>query len=598
MAIFGFDNFIGLLGLLALIPFLILYFIRPKPKEVAIPSLMFLGKNQESKSKGGFFRKIVNDKLLLLQIIILGLVSLFFAAPYLMVSDVGGGNVVFVLDTSASMDDEKFETLKETAMSNIGDKNTIILVGSKPSLILESGDSSSAKKEIEKLERFDTRTAISESLILAKNVVEDISGEKAVVIVSDFLETENGNVENSLESLKELEIPLKIVSLETKNRENIGFVSLILREGESQAVVKNFCCNTKDITLNYGGKETEIKLGNGESYTYNFKLKNGLSELSIKSGDMIEGDNVLYLNNQKDRDAEVVLVTRDDEKYLEAALSAASNIDLDVKTPESVRGNYDLYVLSEIGNVPESLSALMDEELNKGKGVIIVAEESLSGDYGFLDFDILEGTIGGMAKNLVDIRFLENVNFGKQESVKAIDCGKCDGVYVAIDEDPVVMIKSQGKGLVGYYGVLDNTGGFENKPDFPIFWTRFAQHLSGMRSLNGMNLKTGSSVAFGDDVKYETPSGEKGKGEIITFNEAGFYKVNGLDYSANLLSEKESSLTILDKVNSQSDDSEVFGESETVKRSIWKDLLLLALFLFFIEWFILSRKIRRRKYNV
>ena len=147
MTLIGVGTWVGLFGLLSLIPFLILYFIRPKPKEVVIPSLMFLGKSTEFRSKGGFFRKAVQDKVLLLQMLILLLISLFFAAPYLMTGSVGGGNVIMVLDTSASMSStERFDTVISTAVDNLGDRNTIILVGSKPSVIVDGVDRNSAEK--------------------------------------------------------------------------------------------------------------------------------------------------------------------------------------------------------------------------------------------------------------------------------------------------------------------------------------------------------------------------------------------------------------------------------------------------------------------
>ena len=145
MAFLGFGNFVGLLALFSLIPFLILFFIKPKAREMIIPSVMFLSRGDERKNKRSSFKNLVNDKLLLLQILIIGLIALFFAAPYLSVSTVGSGDVVFVLDTSASME-KHVESLKDSALDNIGARNTIIIVGSSPRIVLEGGDSSEAKK--------------------------------------------------------------------------------------------------------------------------------------------------------------------------------------------------------------------------------------------------------------------------------------------------------------------------------------------------------------------------------------------------------------------------------------------------------------------
>ncbi|MBT3866236.1 VWA domain-containing protein [Candidatus Woesearchaeota archaeon] len=599
MSLIGVGTWIGLLGLLSLVPFLILYFIRPKPKEVVIPSVMFLGKSSEFRSKGGFLRRFVEDKLLLLQVLILLLISLFFAAPYLMLGSVGGGSVVMVLDTSASMSSpEKFEMLKETALENIGDRNTIILVGSKPSVILEDSDRNTAEKELRALIPMDSRSAIGESLMFAKEKLEDISGEKAVVIISDFLDTENGRVESSIELLRSLDIPLKVVNVEAEDKNNVGIVSLILRKTESQAIVKNFCCENREIVISYGGIGTTIALDVGETYTYKFEMPEGRSKLELIVEDAISGDNIVYLNNQEDRKAKVVIVSEGESKYLEAALSASSGIDLDVKKPGSVKNKYDLYILSNAGKIPSSLSGMLSNELDNGKSVVLIAEKGVTGDYGVFDFSVESELVGGSSKEVNDARFLDNVEFGRQGKVLKIDCGECEGVFVSVDDHPVVMVHPKGRGLIGYYGVVDDEAGFENKPDYPIFWTRFAQHLAGVRDLSGMNLKTGSSVVFGEEVKYESPSGKNGKGTVVVLNEAGFYEINGLDYSANLLSERESGLEQLEEIGSESSASEVFGENEAVRKSIWRELLLIALLLMFLEWWLLVRKLRRRKYNV
>ncbi|MBT6044778.1 hypothetical protein HOG54_01895, partial [Candidatus Woesearchaeota archaeon] len=443
----------------------------------------------------------------------------------------------------------------------------------------------------------DSRSGISGSLIFAKEKLEEISGEKAVVVVSDFLDTESGSVGSAIDSLKSTGVPLKIVSVETTDRNNVGIVSLLVRKTVSQAIVKNFCCEAKEIILDYEGKQETVNLEVGGTYEYNFEMVKGLSELNILNDDVISGDNTAYLNNQEDRKAKVVIITNGESKYLEAALSASSGIDLDVKSPGSVRSNYDLYILDKAGNIPSSLTSMLNEEVSNGKGVILVAEKGVTGDYGVFDFKVENEVVGGATKEVSDARFLDNVDFGRQSGVQKLDCGDCEGVFVAIDENPVVMIHPKGRGLVGYYGIEEESG-FENKPDFPIFWTRFAQHLAGVRDLSGMNLKTGSSVVFGEEIKYETPSSKIGKGNVVVLNEAGFYKVDGLDYSANLLSEKESSLEQIETIGSEEGSSDIFGESELVKKSIWKELIMIAFVLLLFEWWLMARKTRRSKYHV
>src|SRR3989344_5097856 len=100
----GLASQIGLWSFLALVPFIILYLIRPKPKEMTLPSLMFLLKLKGSTAKTSFLKNILKDLLFLLQLLALCLLALSVADPFTEVSKlVSTTNVALVIDTSASM---------------------------------------------------------------------------------------------------------------------------------------------------------------------------------------------------------------------------------------------------------------------------------------------------------------------------------------------------------------------------------------------------------------------------------------------------------------------------------------------------------------
>ncbi|MDP3916754.1 MAG: BatA domain-containing protein [Nanoarchaeota archaeon] len=596
----GIGNLVGLFGLLALLPFIILYFIRPKPKEVVIPSLIFLNKSREFKSKSGFFRRMIKDWLLLLQILILGLIALFFAAPYITVSNVSSGTVVLVLDTSASISGNKFDNLKESALNNIGDKNTIILVGSKPNILLEEGDENQARKEIKGLTEKDTGSAITESLKAAREIAEDVSGDKAIVVISDFLETEGENIDGEIKTIKDMGIPVNLININTKNKDNAGFISLILGKTNGVAVVKNFCCGNKEVSINYDGKNEVITLNEGETYSYKFDTVFGSSTIKLLLDDEIRGDNNVHISNQQDENAKVLLITGGENKYLQAALEASSEIDLSVKNPSSAKkGNYDVYILSEIKSINSKLSEMLSEELNSGKSIIVFAEDGISGNYaGLLNFDIGSEVRGGDSSITTDASFTQGLDFGRQDTVRQIKCqGKCDGVYVTSGDQPLIMVQPSGSGLIGYYGIPNENEGFQNRPDYPLFWTRFVKHLGGVRSIGTMNLLTGSTISFGDEVSFEKPSGRNMKSNIILFDEAGFYKIEGRIYSANLLNERESSLEE-SATSGEGENISVINKDELVKKSIWEWLIITAMILVIIEWIVGNKKLRSETYHV
>ena len=65
-----FLNIPGLWALLALVPLIIVYLIKPRPKKETIPALMFLIKERSKSTKTSFLRKFFKDPLFLFQILL------------------------------------------------------------------------------------------------------------------------------------------------------------------------------------------------------------------------------------------------------------------------------------------------------------------------------------------------------------------------------------------------------------------------------------------------------------------------------------------------------------------------------------------------
>ena len=91
-------------GLLALVPFILFYLIRPKLKEKEIPSLMFLMRNNKQMKQSSFFRYLVRSFLFLVQFIIITGLAFSLVFPYITVPyKSSSANTIVVIDGSASM---------------------------------------------------------------------------------------------------------------------------------------------------------------------------------------------------------------------------------------------------------------------------------------------------------------------------------------------------------------------------------------------------------------------------------------------------------------------------------------------------------------
>src|SRR3989338_6075153 len=99
-----FANPVGLLAFLSLIPLIIIYLIRPKPKKQEFPSLAFLMSQKKDKALSSFLSSFFRDPLFLIQLIALILLSASVAYPYVLRAESEVANeAVIVLDASASM---------------------------------------------------------------------------------------------------------------------------------------------------------------------------------------------------------------------------------------------------------------------------------------------------------------------------------------------------------------------------------------------------------------------------------------------------------------------------------------------------------------
>ena len=111
-----------------------------------------------------------------------------------------------------------------------------------------------------------------------------------------------------------------------------------------------------------------------------------------------------------------------------------------------------------------------------------------------------------------------------------------------------------------------------------------------------MNAATGTVLSFGGDLNFKLPSGSKETGSSLIMEEVGFYVIEDKSYSANILSDEESNL----ERNIELEKS-LTGENSIqnrINKNIWKELLIVAMFLLILEWIISNRRIMRRDYSV
>ncbi len=187
----SFGNPSGLWALLGLVPLIILYLIRPRPKQVQIPSLMFFLKSTGTRKLSSFLRHFTKDWLFLIQLFALLALSLTFSEPVTKYQhDITASNTVIVLDASASSQTQegirtRFALEVAEAKKVLGQKNTVILAKDAPFLALKDATPEETTRFLNALSPKSTVSRIGEAVILAGETIP----EGRVVVISDFINT-------------------------------------------------------------------------------------------------------------------------------------------------------------------------------------------------------------------------------------------------------------------------------------------------------------------------------------------------------------------------------------------------------------------------
>ena len=199
MVTLPFHRPIGLLALIAVAVFVILYLRRPKPQDKIIPSLMFIMQDNKRSRQYSFLQKLMTNLLFLLQLLsILGLAAVA-AAPYMKLNyDVTLENTVIILDVSASMQAKengvsRFDKALEQAKKSLSGRNSIIMAEATPLIALEGESTEVALQVLAKIKPRATSTNLGDALLLAKDILGDSPGR--IIVFSDFLPTEGPDIE-------------------------------------------------------------------------------------------------------------------------------------------------------------------------------------------------------------------------------------------------------------------------------------------------------------------------------------------------------------------------------------------------------------------
>jgi hypothetical protein len=553
-----------LYGLLLLIPFLLIYFIRPKPKHEAIPTLMFLFKDMGRDKKTTFFRRLIHDLLFLLQLLALLLLLLSLAKPYINVAKESlFKNTVIVLDASASMKADydggtRFEEAISIAKKNLGMVNTLIIVKKTPNVVLIDKSSGEIKDYLNSLKPTDTPTNLYDSISTAGAYAKT---DSRVVVISDFIDTEtDSSLATARKTLESQDIKVDFIRV-FKPVNNVGIIDLKIEDKKTTAVIRNYNDEEANVKVKVNDLEESFKIPKASQELFSFSTPPGTNKLELEvqgAKDGFEPDNTAYISTPSGIKKKVLMITNatnPEKTFLFNVFDVMKNIDIDVAIPPKIPdiGGYDVFVFKDINPsliLPGTYKGVKEEVESDGKAVIIAAQKELLGiDYqGILPFGVDNITLASSPVNINpgNAESLSSDNFGvtrKYFNIKAVEGKEMIVIAATEDKNPIIAFSVQGNGKMFYYGILDEDkeadASFAKSPDYFVFWKRLTDFATNTPSLKELNYKTGSMMSFNEEQRISTPDG-KVTTDKLSFDSAGLYAMNDRTFAVNLINDKES----------------------------------------------------------
>jgi len=577
-------NILGLYSLGILVPFIILYLIRPKPKDVTIPSLMFFLTQRGTKQRASFLRNFIQDLLFLIQLFILLALCFSLAEPIIDVpSSYRAEETVIVLDMSASMStNDRFDKAKDIAKKNLGKRTTLVLAKDIPVTILEAGDATAARGIVNSLDHSESNSNIGDAMKTAGDKI----AEGRVVVISDFMFNKGLDplVAKSLLEAKGLVVDLFPV---TGGDSNFGITDIKLFREAATIFFKNYNDKPADIRVQIGDLKKDIHIEEMAIETVMIQPPQGITQVDILTKDDMPADNTAYINIPKKKATKILLVTNEEKNFLKAALDAIPGLEIEVSNPPIIPSiNHDIVIFSQV-NVEKILPGTFQEIetyiKEHGGAVIFTGQEQLP-QTPVMPFQPQTLSKKG-AKTSIDIlnQLTKGIEFGHVTMYQKGTTVNGSLTLLSTEFfDPLLVIHERGQGYAIYYGIFDHISDFKLSPSYPIFWDNLINFLTGEEDLLNFNKEVGEIITMEEVTRIETPSGAL-ESKAVLIDEIGVYKINDRVLVGNLFNEQEGIVKADEK---QTSVTKVAAKSETTtkrKENLVRYLLYIALSLIVLE---------------
>ncbi len=642
--------FLAFLGLLPVV--VLLYILKLRRTEVIVPSTMLWIKSLQDLTANAPFQRLRKNLLLLLQLLILALLALGLARPFVRAKGAAGSQICLMIDHSASMQTLedgttrlKLAKAKAHEMVNEmgrGDKMMVVGFAERAEVLCElTGDRYRIRNAIDSIVATDTPTRIRDAMLMAHSLNKSAAGpvenggagvEQFSVASVHVVVMSDGNI-SDIEDVgtRNLDVSFVQIGETTDNAGIVAFSERALDEATRSSKHQSFVLIHNEhseelsttVSLYFAPKvegpgetgpsvpkeddyqllaveEVAIKAQSSTEVLFSHgNLGQGILKVELDHSDRLAVDNVAWLALRPASHVKTLLVAEGDSMggyYIKRALMLEPRIELSAVTPDDfvATDEYDLVVFD--GFAPN--------ELPDGTLLFFNAFPQLES---LVQLGEIENP-PVLAKNTEHpvMRFLNPTTVG---IMKAQKLGLPPGAQPLLSTEgaPLIADVSNAKQNILIVAFDLAQSNWPWHLSFPLFMQNVVSWVPRLALSEEKSVDTGSALGFaplpdGYEATVRRPDGAQEKLELDPASNtyygnttmAGIYHVkrNQIqeNYAVNLLDISETAINPAAALDMGHGEVEAVRGSVRQNRELWRWLVLVAVVVLGIEWWIYSRR--------
>lgn len=627
--------FFAFLGLIPIV--VLLYLLKLRRTQVLISSTMLWTKSLYDLRANAPFQRLRKNLLLMLQILVLLLLVTALARPFVRAAGLSGNNICVLIDRSASMqtreaDTTRLELARQRAIEMVddmrgGDKMMVVTFAAHSDVLCElTDDRVRLRTAIRSITAADTTTKVRDAVLVAHSLKLSVPDLRLVIItdgkIVDLDEIRTRAFELTVtrtgegadgEQIDPRAFGLSVVRV-GETSDNAGIAAFSIREplegrGDRQCfvLVHNDHVEPLETTMTLYFNESalaveEVAVPPREDREVLFALPDlgsGVLRAELDHQDAFDVDDVAWLVLRPTTVVRVLIVAEPDSTggfFLKRVLSLDPRVDLSAVSPDNytVTDEYDLTVFD--GFAPEELPA--------GTLLFFNSIPPLPGL-------TVDGTIENppvLAKDSSHpmMRFLSPENVGISKAMK-LRLPEGSHTLISTTGGPLVADVSRGGQQIVVVAFDIAESNWPLRLSFPLFMQNMLAWVPRSAMSRETSVDAGRPLTIMPVPDIETATVTAPDGSVHTLQldplrpvffgdteQTGEYVVTrGEDtarFAVNLLDKTESAITPAETVSIGRAEIETVRGRVKQNRELWRWLVLAALIVLTVEWWIYSRR--------